>query len=294
MTNEQRGNLYLLTGLVLGLALGLLIAWVISPLNYTDTDPGALAPPYKAEYRRMIALAYQRGKNLQRARERLNLLGDDDPVQVLAAEAQRMVAEDQTSQEARALAILAADLNRPPDANSTPAAVAQITKTEPAGETTGQAASPTPPQAEAIRSPTPLPPTRTPTPFISPTPTRTRIPTFAPRATATPVPAQTALYELKSKQPVCNGTLPDGLLQIEVTDAKGQPQAAVKVTITWEQGEDVFYTGLAPEISPGYADFLMLPGGSYSIKVGEISDAISGIDYQAGCGWRIVVDQAGS
>lgn len=289
MTNEQRGNLYLLTGLVLGLALGLLIAWVISPLKYTDTDPGALAAPYKAEYRRMIALAYQRGRNLDRARQRLNLLGDDDPVQVLAAEAQRMLAEDQASQEARALAILAADLNRPISPLPSPTAPAVAQSTEETVEATA-----TLPQGQAIRSPTPLPPTRTPTPFISPTPTRTRIPTFAPRATATPVPAQTALYELKSKQPVCNGTLPDGLMQIEVTDAKGQPQAAVKVTITWNQGEDVFYTGLAPEISPGYADFLMLPGGSYSIKVGEISDAISGIDYQEGCGWRIVVDQAGS
>ena len=37
--NESRGNLYLLTGLVIGLAAGLLFAWVISPVKYVDIEP---------------------------------------------------------------------------------------------------------------------------------------------------------------------------------------------------------------------------------------------------------------
>lgn len=296
MTNEQRGNLYLLTGLVLGLAFGLFVAWVISPLKYTDTDPGALAAPYQAEYRRMIALAYQRGKNLERAHERLNLLGDEDPVQVLAAEAQRMLAEDQTSQEARALAILAADLNRPPDANRTPAAAAQATETEPTREATEEstatAASPTPPQAEAIRSPTPLPPTRTPTPFISPTPTRTRIPTFAPRATATPAPVQAAPFVLEGRRQICDGSVPPGLLQIEVADTAGLPMPGVRVSITWQDGQETFFTGLAPEISLGYADFLMAEGITYDLKVGEVSETVSGLTSTNNCGWKLTFTQA--
>lgn len=292
MTNEQRGNLYLLTGLVLGLALGLLIAWVISPLKYTNTDPGALAAPYKAEYRRMIALAYQRGRNLDRARQRLNLLGDNDLVQVLAAEAQRMLAEDQTSQEARALAILAADLNRPPDANPTTGAVAQVTETEPGSEATGEPASPTPPQAEAIRSPTPLPPTRTPTPFISPTPTRTRIPTFAPRATATPAPVQAAPFVLEDRRQICDGSVPPGLLQVEVADTAGLPMPGVRVSITWQDGQETFFTGLAPEISLGYADFLTAEGTTYDLKVGEVSETVSGLMSTNNCGWKLTFTQA--
>ena len=282
MTNEQRGNLYLLTGLVLGLTIGLLTAWFISPLEYTDTEPGSLAEPYRAEYRRLIALAYQNGGSLERARQRLNLLNDDDPVQVLAAEAQRMLAEDQASQEARALAILAADLNRPPSENPTPLAVAQGTEEEAAGEVTA-----TLPPADAVRSPTPQPTTRTPTPFISPTPTRTRIPTFAPRATATPVPVQDAPFVLVERRQICDGTVPPGLLQIEVTGPDNQPIAGVKIAITWDSGEDVLYTGLAPEINPGYADFSMTLGIKYQMQVGQAGEKVRDFSFSERCSWKL-------
>ncbi|MBE0697270.1 MAG: hypothetical protein IH586_10135, partial [Anaerolineaceae bacterium] len=112
--NEQRGNLYLLTGLVIGLAVGLLFAWVISPVKYVDTEPGSLAPGVKDEYRQVIALAYQANHDLSRAQQRIALIDPGSNFQVLAAQAQRMLAEDTTSQEARALAMLAADMSKPP------------------------------------------------------------------------------------------------------------------------------------------------------------------------------------
>lgn len=287
MTNEQRGNLYLLTGLVLGLTIGLLTAWFISPLEYTDTEPGSLAEPYRAEYRRLIALAYQNGGSLERARQRLNLLNDDDPVQVLAAEAQRMLAEDQASQEARALAILAADLNRPPSENPTPLAVAQGTEEEAAGEVTA-----TSPPADAVRSPTPQPHTRTPTPFISPTPTRTRIPTFAPRATATPVPVQDAPFVLVERRQICDGTVPPGLLQIEVANASGTPLPGVRISVTWLDGQETFFTGLAPEISLGHADFAMVEGFVYDLTIGDVSQEVSQLTSVNNCGLKLNFTQA--
>ena len=111
--NEKRGNWYLLTGLVLGLVIGLGFAWFISPVKYTDIAPASLTSSYKDEYRRVIALAYTANHDIDRARVRINLLDANNPAQVLAAQAQHMVAENQAPQEARALALLAADLGRP-------------------------------------------------------------------------------------------------------------------------------------------------------------------------------------
>ena len=39
--NEQRGNWYLLTGVLIGVAGGLLVGWF--PVRYTDTEPSALS-----------------------------------------------------------------------------------------------------------------------------------------------------------------------------------------------------------------------------------------------------------
>ncbi len=51
MDEENRGNLYLVTGIVIGLALGLLFAWVIQPVQYLDTPPDSLKEIYKDQYR---------------------------------------------------------------------------------------------------------------------------------------------------------------------------------------------------------------------------------------------------
>ncbi|GAP08157.1 hypothetical protein ATHL_03058, partial [Anaerolinea thermolimosa] len=111
MNEERRGHWYLLTGLVLGLVLGLLVSLVLSPVRYVDAEPAALAERYKNEFRQWVALAYQADGNLPRARERLNLLQDADPRQALAAQAQRVLGEGGSPDEARALAALAAALS---------------------------------------------------------------------------------------------------------------------------------------------------------------------------------------
>ena len=75
---EERGSWYLLTGLVIGIVLGLLYAWVVSPIEYVDTSPNTLRSDYQDTYRLNIALAYQATGDLARAQARLNLLGDED------------------------------------------------------------------------------------------------------------------------------------------------------------------------------------------------------------------------
>ncbi len=286
--SEQRGNLYLLTGLLMGLALGVAYAWLVSPVQYVDNVPQSLAAPYKDEYRRLIALAYASDKNLGRARERLALLETGGSVQILASQAQRMLAENQPPQEARALALLAADLGRPqgasaaPGETSSPQAVASGDTTEtPVAEITLEPTSATEVSA-AIQTPTLPPPTRT------PTITNTPPPTFTPRPTSTPLPVQDAPFVMKSKREACAANDPPALVQIQVTDADEKPLPGVQILIIWQNGEDTLYTGLAPEIGPGYADFLMAAGMTYNIKVGEASKVVGGITIPGcGGGWKL-------
>lgn len=277
--NEQRGNWYLLTGLVIGLVLGVLYSWVISPVQYIDTDPSSLAAQYKDEYRRVIALAYGANRNLERARERLALMDSGDQIQALAAQAQRMVAENQPPNEARMLAILAADLGSGSQAGapSPQAAVEQPTQ-----EVTQNISSPTEAAtlevAAAIQTPTVFIPTQT------PTATRTPIPTFTPRPTATPMRILDAPFVLKEKREICDGSVPAGLLQVQVTDENGDPLPGVRITITWQEGEESFYTGLAPEMGLGYADFIMITGETYVLRVGEASKTSDELESISTCG----------
>ena len=120
-SEEKRGAWYLLTGLILGLLLGLLYTWIINPAVYQDTAPASLAAPFKDRYRSMIAQAYEATLNLERAVSRLALLEDSDPVFALGAQAQQALAEGQP-EEAHALALLASALQGPVEAPPVPTA----------------------------------------------------------------------------------------------------------------------------------------------------------------------------
>lgn len=114
MKEPQRGSWYLLTGLILGLILGLFFAWRIQPVEYFDTSPAALRQQDRDQYRAMVALAYMSNRDIVRARARLELLEDDDLYKTLVEQAQRALAQDSLSDEARALGQLALDLGPSP------------------------------------------------------------------------------------------------------------------------------------------------------------------------------------
>ena len=67
-------------GLLLGLGAGLLIGWVLWPLQYYESDPVRLAPQQKATYITLTGLAYRMDRDLDRARVRLYALQDPDIV----------------------------------------------------------------------------------------------------------------------------------------------------------------------------------------------------------------------
>ena len=111
---ENRGSLYLLTGLVIGIVLGVVYGWVIQPRPNEDANPSTLKVELKDHYRVLIALAYESNLDLVRAKARLELLGDEDMKLALEQQAQSILARGGTETSARALAQLAADLNEAP------------------------------------------------------------------------------------------------------------------------------------------------------------------------------------
>lgn len=120
---ERRPPFYLLTGLMIGLILGVVLI-ILFPASRIDLAPANLADEYKAEYRLMVALSYASSGNIVRAQARLALLGDGDPVRALASQAQLALVDSSSQREARALASLAADIQILFDsAQSTSAAV---------------------------------------------------------------------------------------------------------------------------------------------------------------------------
>ncbi|MGB6422193.1 MAG: hypothetical protein WBF05_10200 [Anaerolineales bacterium] len=112
MNEDERGNWYLLTGVVLGIILGILFAWVISPVEYVDTAPESLKDEFKDQYRVLIASAYVANGDLVRAKARLELLDEADIYLVVAEQAQQMLAEGGSVEEAQALGRLALSLGQ--------------------------------------------------------------------------------------------------------------------------------------------------------------------------------------
>ena len=80
---DDRGPWYLATGLILGLALGLVYAWVLFPVQFIDNAPSSMREDFKDQYRALVAVAYVANGDLGRAQARLALLGDPDVFRAL-------------------------------------------------------------------------------------------------------------------------------------------------------------------------------------------------------------------
>jgi hypothetical protein len=256
--NEKRGHLYLFTGLIIGLLVGVLIAMML-PARTIDTDPSLLNSADKNLYRALIARAYLVEADNTRAQARLDLLGDVNSEDALVAQAQQLLAAGSSETESRALALLAAGLHQ---------GAAQIT--------------PLPPM---LQQPTaePLVITTSANPTLDPTTASTNSPENTPtqgvvstqgvtvtaRSTSTPLSTERALFALEEQSEVCNAAQPGSLIQVYVYNRADNPVAGVRIEISiTDAGMEAFYTGLYPEISPGYADYLMTKGMTYNLRVG--------------------------
>jgi hypothetical protein len=102
-------------------------------------------------------------------------------------------------------------------------------------------------------------------------PTSTPVPllTTTPRPTNSPTPTLGALYQLVGQDTVCDTELAEGLLQVIVTNATRKQIPGAEIIITWNSGEEHIFTGLKPELGYGYADFLMSPDTTYSVRMAD-------------------------
>jgi hypothetical protein len=238
---EERGNWYLLTGFAIGIILGLVFAWVVypwfAPQEYNDNSPASLQSEFKDQYRSMIALAYVATGNLPRAEARLALLGDSDIVRALAEQAQQTLAEGESTSEAQALG--AQDAVPDPGSTEQPPSASENSETGPSPTASDQT-----PQV-----------TRTTNSTVTPLPTRT--------PTATPG----SPFVLQENTFVCETTISGPLIQVIAENTNGRALSGQEIVVSWQEGEDRFFSGLKPELGQGYADFLMIPGVVYQVRM---------------------------
>ncbi|MGD8814871.1 MAG: hypothetical protein PVI78_10400 [Anaerolineales bacterium] len=74
----------LLLGAVIGLAVGLLMGWIVLPLEYVDTDPSSLRADFRTDYVLMTGEAYTSEGDILSAQMRLAALGPQPPAQIVA------------------------------------------------------------------------------------------------------------------------------------------------------------------------------------------------------------------
>jgi hypothetical protein len=252
----------IILALLAGLGLGLVYSWIISPARVTDAEPLTLRSDFKDQYRSAIAAAYAATGNLPRAQARLSLLADSEPIEALNAQAQRMLGSGQSLEQADQVAALAGALEQGVALEVTSTPVPQI------ANTVIITATPLP-----DRSDVPLEVTET----VQAVETQATVNVPTPRPTQTPVPTLGPPFALTGQESVCDPNLPDGLLQVIVFDSRRRQLAGAKIMITWDGGEEEFFTGLKPELGNGYADFVMDPNTTYTVQLEAGSDIASGL-----------------
>jgi hypothetical protein len=248
---------------------------LISPVNYVDATPAILRADFKDQYRVVIAASYATSHDLARARARLELLSDTDPVGELSAQAQRMAGAGESFKDTQPLAQLVTDLQQgvasvsvtnTPVVTNTPYAGTPFTPVTKTPELE-------PPLAEGFTPTTTtefLEPTLVPTLAFEQTPLAPQqLFTSTPRPTFTPKPAIGIPFALIGQDTVCDVNLKPGLLQFILTDSRRRQVAGVEIIVTWAEAEDRFFTGFKPELGDGYADFIMQADTVYSIRVVE-------------------------
>ena len=253
MSGVRRSPLFMITGLVIGIALGVVYAWVLIPDERVDSFPISLREDYKDLYREMIAVAYVASGDLGRAQARLELLGDDNQARTLAVQAQLTLGEEVSPDIARALGILAAHLEDGPG-NFTIDIAESPLKVSPSSspETTLLPTS----NGNANQT-------------TSGTPTRTTAPTstHTPQGTNTPTATQGAPFELLDFELICDPDIQVPLIKVYVFDADYNEVPGIEVVVTWDGGQDSFFTGFKLEFGLGYGDFEMTPGITYTLQL---------------------------
>jgi len=278
-----------LTGLVLGLTLGLFYSWVIDPVQLINTYPSLLRTDYRRDWVQLVALSYIADGNLEQAHARLANLEPDDIAIAMGTLIEEYAADGRPADVMRGLTSLAQSLNV-----YTPAMLVYAPK-----ETVMPASQPTPVPTKTTTF-TPIPPTKPPSP--SPTATRTPLPpsptadvTLTSTSTsestltsATPIISNTATptphtatptpvlaFQLVQKEQICKSDIPPHI-EVLVEDEGRRPLDGIEVWLIWDHGADRAITGLKPALGSGYVDFQAEPGETYGLGLGELGQLLVG------------------
>ena len=280
---NRRPPIYLITGLIIGLVLGVVYVWVLTPVETIETQPEDLRADFKDAYRELIARAYLANNDLDRTKARLALLGDADPARALSVQAQLTLGQENGDQAARALGLLAAALQStggaPISADSPTRAPLSDNPGDPSA-TPGGGSDQT---------------TETPEPSRSPAATTTSgsvndgeetpqngetTPTITPTETPTPTATQGPPFVLNDFGLECNPEIDPPLIKVNVFDGAGNPVPGVAILVSWDTNTNRFITGLKPEYGLGYADFEMDPAVTYSLRLEVGGDPVNSITVQ--------------
>jgi hypothetical protein len=256
--NENKPPIYLVTGLIIGLGLGLLISVILFPTHSGEGSPSQLSSRDKSIYRGLAAQAFSVDSNLQRASARLALLEDEDPARELAAEAQRMLAEGKPMAEAEVLARLASALQ------------ASGSSEIPTGRAPADIPLFTPDPASATR-------TAVADEETTPVPDETTPPAVQYQPSPSPAPTLGAPFALTERKIICEPEREAGLIEVQVDDRSRNPVPGVRIDISWIGGQEFFFTGLIPAVNPGFADFSMKPDEEYALRVGDGGEQVRGV-----------------
>lgn len=249
----------LIIGLALGIGGGLAYAWVVAPVEETETRPAQLREADKAHYMVAIALSFAYDSNLPLAIERLGQLDlGFDPIQAVADTACRLASSGYINSNAGLRAVRAMRTFYQLQGRTSCADTLIPAPEEVPLQVTIDVATPTPTL--------PPPPTKTPPPLeTSPTPDGVVVvPTTAPQRT----------YDGSVTGTFCD-LARSGVIEVRVLDddrVTGIPGEPIRVE--WDEGESLFYSGLKPERGTGFADFQMEPGQSYLITMPGLSDPL--------------------
>ena len=268
--NDERGSWYLLTGLVIGAVIGLLLATYIMPVKAIETSPAMLKNSDRQNYRTLIAQTFLIEADTGRAMARLMLLEDASPKDALLAQSQRELRENGKTDRGRALAVLAAAVTNERIA-ITPLP-RQVTDTvQPDEATADPTQTPTAPviALSTVQVEGPLP-------LASATAEPARSATVHP--TLTPQPTLDIAFKLVEQKEICDPEQVGSLIQVQVINALGEPLSAVHIEVSVPNGGvERFFTGLFPRISPGYADYAMVEGMTYNLRVGDTGELVQNL-----------------
>jgi hypothetical protein len=252
----------LLIGLVLGLGGSLYYAWLVNPAGTQTAEVAALRSDFKEDYLLMVSQAYAADGDWALALARLNQLEDPELTNTIIVQLESYLRRGEPADVVRNLAELAKQLGAEGRALALFAPTAAVSAT---------------PTTEGVAAVVTATPTLLPTPTASPLPQATPSPTNTPPPTPSPSPTAIPNYRLLSQQQICQSYFDEPHIEVVIVDALLQEVPGVEISVSWETGEDGFFTGFKPEEGPGYADFKMDSDVSYTLTVVGGSLPIGGL-----------------